>query len=247
MSIKQKFILITKKFIPLKSLSILKKTHGGRNWSGKIVTRHRGSKIKKKFKIIDYHRALWHTPALLTSFVYDPNRNTLIALLYYSSGIGSYIIAIEGLQIGGVYMSGVKVKRKEGNCFPLKWIAVGVKINTLEIKLYRGGTFLRSAGVFGKILKKTNKICLIRLKSGKMKKINYFCIATLGVIMNFNYYLNRYKNAGWSRLKGFRPHVRGVAMNPVDHPYGGGEGKKSKKSISMSPWGILVKGKKTRI
>jgi len=217
-SIKQKFILIRKKPVFLKNLLLLKKTKGGRNWSGKIVMRHRGSKIKKKFRIIDFHRALWHIPAFLICFNYDPNRSTLIALLYYSGGIGSYIIAVEGFRIGDIYMSGIRVKRKAGNCFPLKLISVGLKINSLEVKLYQGAIFLRSAGVFGKILKKTNKFCLVRLRSGKTKKISYFCVATLGIIMNFNYYLNRYKNAGWSRLKGFRPHVRGVAMNPVNHP-----------------------------
>jgi len=131
--------------------------------------------------------------------------------------------------------------------YPIRNVDSGIKISNLEITLYCGSVFLRAPGSFGKILKKSAKFCLVKLKSGKLKRVNYFCMVTIGSIMNFNYYLNRYRNAGWNRLRGFRPHVRGVAMNPIDHPHGGGEGKKSKKIISMSPWGKLIKGKRTRI
>jgi len=179
-------------------------------------------------------------------FEYDPNRNTLVALLCYYNGLISYMIAVEGLRVGDIYMNGIHIKRKPGNSIPIKYLNSGIKINNLEINIFNGSVFLRSGGSFGKILKKFNKFCLVKLKSGKIRKVNYFCMATIGVVMNFNYYLNRYKNAGLNRLKGFRPHVRGVAMNPVDHPYGGGEGKKSKKAINMSPWGKLMNGKKTR-
>jgi large subunit ribosomal protein L2 len=185
-------------------------------------------------------------PFFLKKFEYDPNRNTLVSLFCYYNGLIAYMISVEGLVLGNIYMNGIFVKRKIGNSFPVKYINSGTKINNLEINLFGGSVFLRAGGSFGKILKKSNKFCLIRLKSGKVKRINYYCMATIGVTMNFNYYLNRYRNAGLNRLKGFRPHVRGVAMNPVDHPYGGGEGKKSKKSIAMSPWGKLMSGKKTR-
>jgi large subunit ribosomal protein L2 len=174
-------------------------------------------------------------PAILKRFEYDPNRRTLLALMFYYNGVCSYIIAVEGLRIGTIYMSGSRIRHKVGNSLPLKNIRIGTKINNLEFRPSQGAIFLRSCGVFGKLVRRIKKNCLVKLRSGSLKKINYFCIATVGKIMNFNYYLNRHKNAGFTRLQGFRPSVRGVAMNPVDHPHGGGEGKKSKKAICMSP------------
>jgi large subunit ribosomal protein L2 len=236
MNLKQKFLLICKqKNLLNKYLSNSKVNSGGRNIRGKITVRGRGSKSRKKFRIIDYHRALWHIPAFLKRIEFDPNRSTLISFFIYYNGICSYVITVEDMRVGNIYSSGVFIRRKLGNSFPLKFIPAGTEINSVEYKIFSGAIFLRSNGSYGKLLRKLNKICIIRLKSGSLKRINLFCIATIGRIMNFNYFLNRFKNAGYNRLRGFKSKVRGVAMNPVDHPYGGGEGKKSKKSICMSP------------
>jgi len=157
----------------------------------------------------------------------------------------SYIIAIEGLFIGDIIINAPRVLNRSGNNTFIKALKIGTKINSLEHMLFGGAKLLRASGAYGRILKKIKSFVVVRLKSGRTIYVNSFCTATIGIILNFNYFLFRYKKAGFIRLKGRRPHVRGVAMNPIDHPHGGGEGKKSKKKICMSPWGKLIKGKKT--
>jgi len=169
------------------------------------------------------------------SFEYDPNRNTLISLLLYVNGIFAYIIAVEGVKLFSKLKNGIKLKKKNGNNTILKKMPLKCKLCYLEKFINKGAVFLRSSSSFGILLKKSFLNVIIRLKSKKSKKIYSYCTATFGIIMNFNYFLNRHKNAGYSRLKGFKSKVRGVAMNPVDHPFGGGEGKKSKKTFCMSP------------
>jgi len=171
-------------------------------------------------------------------FEYDSNRNTLLSLISYSIGVLSYIISIEKLYVGNFIVNTNKLsflENKNGSALPLKYISLKESISNLESRLNGGAVFLRSSGSFGIILKKNMKNCFIKLKSGFIKKINSYCIACIGRVLNFNFYLYKYKKAGLIRNKNFRPHVRGVAMNPIDHPHGGGEGKKSKKKICMSP------------
>jgi large subunit ribosomal protein L2 len=168
-------------------------------------------------------------------FEYDPNRNTLISFISYFCGVISYIISVEGMLIGDIILSGRKIFLRNADCSLLKFIPINTKINNIEYRKNCGSQLTRASGCFSKIVFKYYRFCIIKLVSGRLKRIDSNCIATLGIVFNFNFYLFRYKTAGLIRLKGFRPKVRGVAMNPVDHPYGGGEGKKSKKKICMSP------------
>ena len=247
MNLKKKFVLVSKNIIFKKLISFNKICRkAGRNFTGKKTIRGRGFKNKKKKRILDFFRSLWYISAVVLSFEYDPNRNTLISLLLYINGIFAYIISVENLKLFSKIKNGYKIKRKNGNNTLLKKMPLKCKICCLEIFINKGARFLRSSASFGLLLKKKFKLAYVRLKSKKIKKIYYYCTATYGSIMNFNFFLNRHKKAGYSRLKGFKPKVRGVAMNPIDHPFGGGEGKKSKKSYCMSPWGRMLKGKKTR-
>jgi len=242
---KEKFNLISKNKL-VKKLLVNKKSKAGRNNFGRITIRHRERGTKKKFRIMDYYRSLWYVPGYIIKFEYDPNRNTLISFVTYFCGVISYIISVEGMLIGDIILSGCKIFLRSGDCSPLKFIPINAKINNIEYRKNCGSQLIRASGCFGKVIFKNQFLSIIKLMSGKLKQIDLACIATLGIIFNFNFYLFRYKTAGLLRRKGFRPCVRGVAMNPVDHPYGGGEGKKSKKKICMSPWGKLIKGKKTR-
>jgi len=183
-----------------------------------------------------FYRSLLNIKGFICSFEYDPLRQTLISLISYSVGVFSYILSIEKTMIGMRLLSTYNDKIALGYVTSLHRIKINIKINCVEFYLFKGGKIARSNGSYCKIIKKTNFFNVIQLKSNRLQKINKWCFATIGIILNFNFYLFRYKKAGLSRLKGFRPHVRGVAMNPIDHPYGGGEGKKSKKVICMSPW-----------
>lgn len=236
MNLKKKLIFLTKVNI-FNKLKLSNNRKSGVNFSGKKTIRNRGFISKKKKRQIDHFRVLWHLKALILNFEYDPNRKTLINLVLYFNGIFSYHISLENSFVGMIIYSANKYKLKLGCNSLLKNIPKIFKISSLEHKLFKGSKLLRSCSSFGKILKKNKKFCFIKLKSKKIKKISTNCTATIGSILNFNFYLNKYKKAGFSRLKGFRPTVRGVAMNPVDHPHGGGEGKKSKKRDPMSPWG----------
>lgn len=210
--------------------------------------RHRGGGTKRRIRSIDFTRALWNIIGKVCRFEYDPNRNTLICLIAYSIGVLSYIIAVESLKIRSVIVNFSKKKkhRKVGCANFLKIFYKKQKLNNLELYKNTYSKFFRASGSFGLLLKKDTNFCWVKLKSGIVRKFSSHNLAVIGSILNFNYYLYRYKTAGLGRLRGNRPAVRGVAMNPIDHPHGGGEGKKSKKKVCMSPWGKLIKGKKTR-
>jgi large subunit ribosomal protein L2 len=238
LNLKQKFVLILKKsrkIIPLVKRKVKK---SGRNNTGKITVRHRGGGLKRLFRIVDFYRSILNVVGTVIRFEYDSNRNSLLSLVSYSIGVLSYILAIEKIFVGNNIINTNKkifLRNRNGSSMPLRYVNLKEKINCLENKMTKGATFLRSAGSFGIVLKKNIYFCLIKLKSGFIKYFNSYCIASIGSILNFNFYLFRHKTAGLIRNKNFRPHVRGVAMNPIDHPYGGGEGKKSKRKICMSP------------
>jgi len=234
-SLKQKFSLILKKKIIKKLVHNYKITSVGRNLSGKITVRHRGKIIKKSYRVVDFYRSLMNIRAIIYTYEYDPFRNTLLSLLIYTIGIFSYILGVENTIIGSTILSTYKEKLTLGSSTLLSRMKINTKINCIELGLYKGAKLSRSSGVYAKVVKKTNLFVVVKLKSNKLQKINKWCFACLGSVLNFNFYLFRYKKAGLIRLQGYRPCVRGVAMNPIDHPYGGGEGKKSKKAVCMSP------------
>ena len=246
MNLKKKFILIAKDILVKKLVYGKSKNCGGRSFTGKIVVRGRGYLKKFKRRVINNFN-LFFGLNLVLSYEYDPSRNTLIYLLVSRLGCAFHSIAIENVAIGNVIYVGFNVPKSSGNVTVIKNVKKSFIVCNLQKNIKKKSMFLRSSGMYGKLLKKNRIFCTIKIKTyNRFLKIGTYSWVTLGSIMKFNYYLHRHKNAGLLRIFGFRPKVRGVAMNPVDHPYGGGEGKKSKKSISMSPWGKLIKGKKTR-
>jgi len=246
LNLKEKYFLIAKnKFkFNIKQLYWKKKNSAARD-AGKIVMRHRGGSLKKKLFILDYFNCYWNTFAYVYNFKYDANRTTLICTLIYTTGVFSYTLAINGIGLGSILSIGPYAKLSPGNTTFLKNIKINCKISLIQGSLFSKSIYVRSNGTYGLLLKKSKYSITIKMPSGILKNFTKFSTATIGTIFNFNYLLFRYKKAGYHRLKGFRPVVRGVATNPVDHPFGGGEGKKSKKSVSMSPWGKLIRGKKT--
>jgi len=233
LTLKQKFYLVNKFKRKISFLVKGLSSSAGRTRFGTISIRHRGGGVKKNYRVIDWFRALWNISAVVRRFEYDPFRNTLIMLLSYSCGALSYIIAVENLMIGDIVWNSLKTTMRVGNNCCLKYLKVGLKIHALESNIYKGAQLLRASGAYGKIVKKNYSKILIKLKSGRLINTHKFCTATVGGVLNFNFLLFRYKKAGFMRLKGYRPHVRGVAMNPIDHPHGGGEGKKSKKKKNL--------------
>lgn len=246
MNLKKKFILISKNILVKKLVSGKFKNCGGRSFTGKIVVRGRSYLKKFKRRIISSFNLFFGLNIVL-SFEYDPSRNTLIYLLLSKLGCAFYSIAIEKVSIGSIICVGLKIPLVTGNVTLVKKLKNSTIICNLQKNIKKKSSYLKSSGMFGKLVKKNKLFCTVKIKTSKrFLKIGTYSWVTLGSIMKFNYYLHRHKNAGLLRILGFRPKVRGVAMNPVDHPYGGGEGKKSKKSICMSPWGKLIKGKKTK-
>lgn len=246
MNLKKKFLLISKNICVKKLVYGKSKNCGGRSFTGKIVVRGRGYINKFKRRIINNFNLFFGLSVVL-SFEYDPSRNTLIYLLLSKLGCAFYAIAIERVSIGNVICVGFNIPLITGNVTVVKNLKRSSIVCNLQKNIKKKAIYLKSSGMYGKLVKKNKIFCTVKIKTyNRFLKIGTYSWVTLGSIMKFNYYLHRHKNAGLFRLFGFRPKVRGVAMNPVDHPYGGGEGKKSKKSISMSPWGKLVKGKKTK-
>lgn len=230
---------------PIKFLCNNKKQKSGRNSQGKITVRHRGGGHKKRYRMIDWKRERDGILAKVIRIEYDPNRTANIALISYSDGKLSYIICPNGLKIGDVVLSGVKAPIKVGNCLPLSIIPLGSTIHCIELKPKKGAQLARSAGTSAQLLAKEGKYVTIRLRSGEMRKIFVYCRATIGEVGNNKHNLIKFGKAGIKRHMGIRPSVRGVAMNPIDHPLGGGEGKTSGGRPSCDPWGN-PKGKKTR-
>ena len=228
-----------------KLLKIIKKT-GGRNVNGRITCRHRGGGHKRKYRLIDFKRDKTGISAKVTSIEYDPNRSARIALLYYRDGEKRYILAPVDLAVGDIVVSGPEVDIKPGNTLPLKNIPLGTHIHNIELRLGKGGQIVRSAGTFAQLMAKEDRYALIKLPSGEVRMVLINCKATIGRLGNVSHENISLGKAGRKRWLGRRPSVRGVAMNPVDHPMGGGEGKSSGGRHPCSPWGIPAKGYKTR-
>jgi large subunit ribosomal protein L2 len=231
---------------PEKSLSRPLKKTGGRNCYGRITSRHIGGGHKRKYRLIDFKRDKTDIPAKVASIEYDPNRTSRIALLNYLDGEKRYIIAPSKLAVGDMVISSEKADIKPGNTVPLRNIPLGSLIHNLEIKAGRGGQIIRSAGTYGQLMAKEEGYAQIRLPSGEVRKFLIGCKATIGQVGNLDHENLSIGKAGRSRWMGCRPKVRGVAMNPVDHPMGGGEGKSSGGRHPCSPWGVPTKGHKTR-
>lgn len=238
---------ITKKE-PEKSLTTPLKKTGGRNNLGRITTRHIGGGHKRKYRIIDFKRNKFDIPGVIHSIEYDPNRSANIALVHYVDGEKRYILAPLGLKVGDTIISSKKpdTEIKDGNCLPLRYIPVGTLIHNIELKPGKGGQIARSAGTYGQILAKEGDYAHVRLPSGGIRLIHLNCMATIGQVGNLDHENVRIGKAGRSRWLGIRPTVRGTAMNPVDHPHGGGEGRSKGGRHPCSPWGQLTKGLKTR-
>lgn len=237
---------ITKKE-PEKSLVITLKKNSGRNNQGRITVRHRGGGYKIKYRIIDFKRNKDNIPAKVTAIEYDPNRSAFIALLAYADGEKRYIIAPNELKVGDVVMSGENVDIKVGNALPLRNIPVGTFIHNIELYPGKGGQLVRAAGGTAQLLAKEGDYAHVRLPSGEIRLVRLDCRATVGIVGNLSHELVRIGKAGRKRHMGIRPTVRGSAMNPVDHPHGGGEGKAPIGHPGpLTPWGKPTLGYKTR-
>lgn len=232
----------------MKFLCVKKQKINGRNHSGKIVVRHKGGAKKRNYRLIDFKRILFEVPAVVLTIEYDPNRTSLISLILYKNGFLSYILTPHNLKIGDVVKSTMRsVDASLGNCLELSVMPLGIMIHNIELKSQKGGQLCRAAGTFAIVLSKYKlKFLIIRLNSGLEYILYEGNLASVGMVSNINHIYTSLKKAGVSRNFGIRPTVRGVAMNPIDHPHGGGEGKTSGGRPSVSPWGWLTKGKKTR-
>jgi len=239
------FAEITKS-TPEKSLLKVHKKTGGRNAQGHVTSRHRGGGHRRHYRIIDFKRDKIGIPAKVASIEYDPNRSARIALLHYVDGEKRYILAPANLSVSDVVMSGPGADIKPGNTLPLSNIPMGTLIHNIELKLGKGGQIVRSAGTFAQLMAKEDKYALVKLPSGEVRKVLMTCKATIGQVGNVSHENVSLGKAGRKRWLGVRPSVRGVAMNPVDHPMGGGEGRSSGGRHPCSPWGKPTKGYKTR-
>ncbi|MGI6766138.1 MAG: 50S ribosomal protein L2 [Lentihominibacter sp.] len=232
---------------PEKSLTVTLKKHAGRNSRGKITVRHRGGGYRPKYRIIDFKRNKDGIPGTVATIEYDPNRSAYIALINYADGEKRYIIAPEALKVGDVIESGVNADIKVGNALPVANIPIGTVIHNIEMHPGKGGQIARSAGNGAQLMAKEGNYALIRLPSGEVRKIRMECRATIGEVGNENHQNIHIGKAGRKRHMGFRPTVRGSAMNPNDHPHGGGEGKTGIGRVSpVTPWGKPTLGYKTR-
>ena len=230
---------------PEKSLVKRVKSSGGRNNSGKMTVRNIGGGHKKKMRVVDFKRNKFDVPATVKSIEYDPSRTARVALLYYADGAKSHILAPEGLEVGQTVISGESVAPEVGNCLPMAKIPLGTIIHNIEMKPGKGAAMARSAGSYAQLLAREGKFVTLKLPSGEMRMVLSVCYATIGTVGNSDHMNVRLGKAGRSRWLGKRPRVRGVAMNPVDHPMGGGEGKSS-GGHPKSRTGVLAKGFKTR-
>ena len=230
---------------PEKSLVVGKKSTGGRNNAGKMTMRYLGGGHKRKFRVIDFKREKDGIPATVKTIEYDPNRSARIALLFYADGEKRYILAPNGLEVGQVLLSGAEAAPEVGNSLPLQNIPLGTVIHNIELRPGQGAALVRSAGTFAQLTSREGKYAIIKLPSGETRMILCTCKATIGAVGNSDHALEHSGKAGRSRWFGRRPHNRGVVMNPVDHPMGGGEGRQS-GGHPRSRKGLLAKGYKTR-
>lgn len=231
---------------PYAPLTEAKTRKGGRNNNGRITTRHQGGGHKQKYRIIDFRRNKDGVIGEVERIEYDPNRSAHIALIKYLDGERRYIIAPKGLKAGDRIQSGSGAPIKTGNALPLRNIPLGSTVHNVELKPGKGGQLARSAGGSVQVLAKEGAHVTLRLRSGEMRKVNAECRATIGEVSNSEHSLRSLGKAGAKRWRGVRPTVRGVAMNPVDHPHGGGEGRTSGGRNPVTPWGVPTKGYKTR-
>ena len=232
---------------PEKSLTVRLTKSGGRNQQGKLTVRHRGGGHKRLYRIIDFKRTKDGIPARVATIEYDPNRSARIALLNYADGEKRYILAPNGLKVGDVVESGAEADIKPGNALPLKNIPLGTVIHAVELKIGKGAQLVRSAGTSAQLMAKEGDYALLRMPSGEIRRVHVNCRATIGQVGNLEHENITIGKAGRSRWLGRRPETRGIAMNPNDHPHGGGEGRSpvGRKS-PMTKWGKIAMGKKTR-
>jgi large subunit ribosomal protein L2 len=231
---------------PVASLTEKQTRGSGRNNHGRITVRHRGGGHKRTYRIIDFRRAKDGIPARVERLEYDPNRSAHLALLLYADGERRYIIAPRGLDVGAEVQSGADAPIKVGNSKQLRNIPVGTSIHCIEMKPGKGAQMARAAGTSAQLLAREGDYAQVRLRSGEVRKVHIECRATIGEVGNEENNLRQYGKAGARRWLGIRPTVRGVAMNPIDHPHGGGEGRTGTKRDPVSPWGTLTKGYRTR-
>jgi large subunit ribosomal protein L2 len=231
---------------PEKALTEGLRKHGGRNNTGRITVRFRGGGHKRRYRLVDFKRDKFDMPATVERLEYDPNRTAFIALISFEDGEKRYIIAPQRLAVGDVVVAGDRVDIKPGNAMPLKNIPVGTVVHNVELKAGKGGQIARSAGTYVQLVGKDQGYAQLRLSSGELRLVRGECMATIGAVSNPDQQNVSYGKAGRVRWLGKRPHVRGVAMNPIDHPHGGGEGRTSGGRHPVTPWGKPTKGKKTR-
>lgn len=231
---------------PEKALCVANPKKSGRNNTGRIMVRRRGGGQKRYYRIIDFKRDKDNIEGKVVAIEYDPNRSSRIALIQYRDGERRYILAPNGLKVNDIVLSGDNAEIEIGHCMPIDKIPMGTQIHNVELKINKGGQMARSAGSYVTIMAKEGGVAFLKLPSGEVRKVNVQCRATIGQIGNLDHENIRLGKAGRTRWLGRRPKVRGVAMNPVDHPMGGGEGKTSGGGHPVSPWGQKAKGKKTR-
>ena len=231
---------------PVKGLTEGKHSTGGRNNNGRITSRFRGGGHKQSYRLVDFKRRKFDVPATVERLEYDPNRTAFIALIKYEDGELSYILAPQRLKVGDVVVAGSRVDIKPGNAMPLAAMPVGTIIHNVELKIGSGGKLVRSAGTFAQLVGKDQGYAQIKLGSGELRVVRAECMATVGAVSNSDHQNEQIGKAGRSRWLGRRPHNRGVVMNPVDHPHGGGEGRTSGGRHPVTPWGKPTKGYKTR-
>jgi len=231
---------------PYKPLTEIKRKCNGRNNRGVITVRHRGGANKRFYRIVDFKRNKFNIPGIIETVEYDPNRSSFIALVKYVDGERRYILATINMKPGMKIISGEDVEIAEGNCMPLKNVPLGTQVHNIELKEGKGGQMARSAGAYAEVLAKENKIVHLKLPSSEIRIVRESCLATIGQVSNAEHMNIVLGSAGRKRHMGIRPTVRGVAMNPIDHPMGGGEGKTAGGGHPVSPWGQKTKGLKTR-
>jgi large subunit ribosomal protein L2 len=237
---------LTKKKQPERSLLVALKRAGGRNNMGRITVRHQGGGHKRLYRMIDFKRDKHGIPARVSAIEYDPNRTARLALLVYADGEKRYILCPAGLTVGTTVISGPEAEPTVGNCLPIAKIPLGIPMHNIEIRPGKGGQIVRTAGGVAQVMSKEEEYAIVQMPSGEVRKIKLTCMATIGQVGNLDHENIKSGKAGRKRWLGVRPTVRGVAMNPVDHPMGGGEGRTSGGGHPVTPWGQLTKGKKTR-
>ncbi|MGE0659128.1 MAG: 50S ribosomal protein L2 [Reyranellaceae bacterium] len=231
---------------PVKALTEGKKKSGGRNNTGRITGPHRGGGHKQRYRVIDFKRRKFDVPATVERLEYDPNRSAFIALVRYEDGELAYILAPQRIKVGDSVVAGQRVDVKPGNAMPMGNMPVGTIIHNIELKIGKGGQLARSAGTYAQLVGKDAGYAQVKLSSGELRMVHGDCMATIGAVSNPDQQNVNYGKAGRMRWMGFKPVTRGVAMNPIDHPHGGGEGRTSGGRHPVTPWGKPTKGKKTR-